>query len=153
MRKKIALALLFLTFFVSHSQELVWNTDMSTAVNKSIELKKPLFLFFTGSDWCGWCIRLQKEVLKTPEFIAWAKQNVILVELDYPRTLPQSDEIKAQNNQMQQIFGIRGFPTVQLVWAKAEGEKINFSQIGTLGYMAGGPKIWIEQVDNFLKKS
>ena len=48
----------------------VWHTDMNKAVALSNKIKKPMLLFFTGSDWCGWCVRLQKEVLKTPEFEA-----------------------------------------------------------------------------------
>ena len=75
-------------------------------------------LFFTGSDWCGWCIRLQKEVLKTPEFNKWANENVILVELDFPRRTAQPDMIKTQNNELQQVFGIQGFPTVYFANAK-----------------------------------
>jgi thiol-disulfide isomerase/thioredoxin len=65
-----------------------------------------IFLFFTGSDWCGWCIRLQNEVFKTPEFTAWVKQHAILVELDYPRRTPQTEEIKQQNAQLQQMFQV-----------------------------------------------
>ena len=72
----------------------VWHTDMNKAVALSNKLKKPMLLFFTGSDWCGWCIRRQKEVLKTPEFEAWAKKKVVLVELDFPRRTPQLPEIQ-----------------------------------------------------------
>lgn len=73
-------------------------------------------MFFTGSDWCGWCIRLQKEVLKTPEFQKWAKENVVLVEFDYPRRTPQTAEIKNRMANCNKL-GIQGFPTV--VFAKA----------------------------------
>jgi protein disulfide-isomerase len=49
------------------------------------------------SDWCGWCIRLDKEVFSQPEFVDYAKENVVLVKLDFPRDKPQSDAEKKQN--------------------------------------------------------
>ena len=77
---KKVLFILFLTLgsLAVNAQEAKWYTDMDEAMALSEKTKKPMLLFFTGSDWCGWCIRLQKEVLKTPEFAAWAKDNVIL---------------------------------------------------------------------------
>ena len=97
--KKIFITIFFFAIsFAVEAQELVWETNVNKALEVSNKTKKPLLLFFTGSDWCGWCIRLQKEVLKTPEFAKWAKENVVLVELDYPRRTPQSAEIKKQNN-------------------------------------------------------
>ena len=85
-----------------------------------------MLLFFTGSDWCGWCIRLQSEVLKTTEFNKWAKDNVVLVELDFPRRTAQTPEVKAQNNELQQVFGIQGFPTVYFTNAESKDGKVNF---------------------------
>ena len=91
MKKIIMLAFLTLTSMSLQAQEeLTWHTDLSKATDISIKENKSLFLFFTGSDWCGWCIRLQKEVFKTPEFIKWAKDNVVLVELDFPRNNNQT---------------------------------------------------------------
>ena len=114
--KKIALLLIAILFsFSANAQELTWHTDMAKASELSIKEKKPMLLFFTGSDWCGWCIRLQKEVLQTPEFEKWAKENVVLVELDFPRRTPQDETIKAQNYQMQNMFQVRGYPTIWFV--------------------------------------
>lgn len=108
-------------------------------------------MFFTGSDWCGWCIRLQNEVLKTPEFQQWAKKNVILVELDYPRRTAQTPEIKNQNAELQQAFGIQGFPTVYFANAESKNGKVNFKGIGKTGYVAGGPDSWLKVADEILK--
>src|SRR5690242_1159737 len=103
--KKIFL-ILFIAFnaITLHAQEAEWHTDLNKAMAVSQKSKKPLFLFFTGSDWCGWCMKLQKEVFKTPEFAKWAKDNVVLVELDFPKRTPQSDEIKQQNAQLNSFF-------------------------------------------------
>ena len=152
MKKIIVALLLFAGSFAAEAQELVWETNVTKAMAISTETKKPLLLFFTGSDWCGWCIRLQKEVLKTPEFAAWAKENVVLVELDYPRKAPQTEEIKKQNNELQMAFGIQGFPTIILANASTKEGKVNFEGIGSTGYVAGGPSAWLDVANGFLKK-
>src|SRR6187402_762507 len=125
--KKLFLITFFLTgVFAMQSQELKWYTDVREAITESNKVHKPMLMFFTGSDWCGWCIRLQNEVLKTPEFTKWAAENVVLVELDYPRRTPQTPQIKTQNNELQQAFGIQGFPTVYFTSAEAKDGKVNF---------------------------
>ena len=151
MKKVFITLLLVVGSFAVQAQELKWETDINKAISASNKTKKPMLLFFTGSDWCGWCIRLQKEVLKTPEFAAWAKKNVVLVELDYPRSKPQSDAIKNQNNGLQQIFGIQGFPTVYFATAKVKGGKPSYTGIGSTGYVAGGPSAWLEVANGILK--
>ena len=154
MKKIVLVAFFFVGLSVSQAQELKWYTNVKEAVTVSKKEKKPLMLFFTGSDWCGWCIRLQNEVLKTPEFNKWAQDNVVLVELDFPRRTPQSDEIKNQNNQLQQVFGIQGFPTVFFAKANVNKEgKISFEGLGNTGYVAGGPAAWLAVADPFVKNA
>ena len=154
MKKILLIAFLTLTSMSMQAQEeLTWHTDMSKATDISIKENKPMFLFFTGSDWCGWCIRLQKEVFKTPEFIKWAKENVVLVELDFPRKNEQTDAVKMQNAQLQQQLQVRGYPTVWFVSATKTAEaKVNLNALGSTGYVAGGPKVWIEGANQIIKK-
>ncbi len=154
MKKILVIAFLTLTSMSMQAQEeLTWHTDMSKATDISIKENKPMFLFFTGSDWCGWCIRLQKEVFKTPEFIKWAKDNVVLVELDFPRKNNQTEEIKLQNAQLQQQLQVRGYPTVWFVSATKTAEaKINLNALGSSGYVAGGPKVWIDGANQIIQK-
>lgn len=144
--KKIFFILLiaFSTLTLQAQEGQEWHTDLGKAMTVSKKNKKPLFLFFTGSDWCGWCIKLQKEVFKTPEFTKWAKENVVLVELDFPRRTAQTPELKNQNAQLNAFFKVQGYPTVWLtnVAQNAEG-KIEFSPFGNIGYVAGGPDAWI----------
>jgi len=129
---------------------LNWHTDVKEAIKISNKEKKPLLMFFTGSDWCGWCIRLQKEVLQTPEFAKWAESNVVLVELDYPRRVSQTPEVKKQNAELQNAFGIQGFPTIYFVKANDKEGKINFEGLGRTGYVAGGPVAWLEEANKIL---
>ncbi len=152
--KKVFL-LLFVVFSLNtYAQEqLTWHRDINKAIEISKKENKPMMLFFTGSDWCGWCMKLQKEVFKTDEFIQWAKTNVVLVELDFPRRSAQPDSEKTQNMNLQQMFGVRGYPTVFFVKA---GEIINgqqnYEQLGNTGYVAGGPKAWLAVADPMVKK-
>jgi len=129
--------------FTSQAQELKWYTDVREAITVSNKENKPMLMFFTGSDWCGWCIRLQNEVLKTNEFQKWAKDNVILVELDYPRRTAQTPEIKNQNSELQQAFAIQGFPTIYFTSAESKDGKVNFKGLGQTGYVSGGPAAWL----------
>ncbi len=151
MKKFIITLLLVFTAITTQAQdELTWHTDLNKAIDIANKEDKPLFLFFTGSDWCGWCIRLQKEVFKTPEFVKWAKEKVVLVELDYPRKSNQSDAVKTQNAQLQQFFKVQGYPTVWFAKATKANGKINFEQLGSSGYVAGGPSVWISGADKII---
>lgn len=151
MKKILVIAFLTLTSMSMQAQEeLTWHTDMSKATDISIKENKPMFLFFTGSDWCGWCIRLQKEVFKTPEFAKWAKEKVVLVELDFPRKAYQTEAIKTQNAQLQQFFKVQGYPSVWFTKATKANGKINFEQLGSSGYLAGGPSVWIASANKII---
>ncbi|MDH4403113.1 MAG: thioredoxin family protein [Flavobacterium sp.] len=151
--KKTLLTLLFiLGSYAVQAQELVWNNNLKNSIEISNKTKKPLLLFFTGSDWCGWCIRLQTEVFKTPEFKKWANDNVVLVELDFPRRTVLAPEITEQNNQLQQFFAVQGYPTVWFVNATLNDGKVNIDKLGNTGYLAGGPKVWLETANGILKK-
>ena len=81
------------------------------------------------------------------------KRNVVLVELDFPRGTKLAPSIQKQNRELQQMFGVRGHPTIWFVKPeKSSQEKVNLSQIGSTGYVAGGPVKWIEAAENILKK-
>jgi protein disulfide-isomerase len=149
--KKIILSFAFLLCgILAQAQDLTWHTDMNKATDLSIKEKKPLLLFFTGSDWCGWCIKLQKDVLKTEDFKKWAPENVILVELDFPRSKPMDDKLKMQNAQLQQTFQVRGFPTVWLVTpTKDKDNKITLNGLGSLGYDSSASN-WIANATKFI---
>jgi len=137
----------------AQQKEIEWHTDVNKAINISVQTGKPLFFFFTGSDWCGWCKKLVKEVFVKQEFKAWATKNVVLVELDFPRRTPISEDLKKQNRELGQIFGVRGYPTGWFVTPEVTDGKINLKKIGDKpqGYVAGGPKVWIAGANKILK--
>jgi thioredoxin-related protein len=156
--KSILLSAFALITFVSFSQKeaLTWHNDLQKAVSISLKEKKPMMLFFTGSDWCGWCHKLQKEVFYQEEFVKWAKDNVVLVEVDFPSSKgeaykKQTDEIRQQNNLLQQQFSVRGYPTVWFVKPEKTKEgKLNLAQLGQTGYVAGGAQNWINGANAFI---
>lgn len=141
----------FVTVFTT-AQEATWLTDMKQASEKAIKENKPLLMFFTGSDWCGWCIKLQKEVLKTSDFEKWAKDNVVLVELDFPRRKQQERALQIQNYQMQNMFKVRGYPTV--VFAnpqKTADGKMSLTHLGSTGFVRGGSEKWLAVANGIIK--
>lgn len=153
MMKKIFISLMIVFgSYAVEAQELTWSNNLDKSIDVSNKTKKPLMLFFTGSDWCGWCRRLQNEVLKKPEFATWAKDNVVLVEVDFPRSTALAPEVQTQNNQLQQFFEVAGYPTVWFVNANRVDGKISFEKLGSTGYVAGGPSAWLGVANGILKK-
>jgi len=148
--KYLLIGCILLVSFSSAQEQVTWETDLARAVDISIKEKKPLFLFFTGSDWCGWCRRLQNEVFKQPQFDAWAKKNVVLVELDFPRFKQLDPRLQQQNYEIAQMFGIAGYPTVWFVTASKNGTQIVFNKLGSTGYIAGGADVWLNAAKQIL---
>jgi protein disulfide-isomerase len=139
--KKIAVALMACWALAqAGATELDWMTDLGKAQAKAKEENRLVLMDFTGSDWCPWCIKLHKEVFSTPEFTAYAKKNLVAVEIDFPRQKEQSAELKQANRALQAKYGIRGYPTVIVL--NSNGKKI-----GELGYEAGGPKPFIAKLE------
>ncbi len=150
--KYLLTGLIVLFGFNAFAQEngLVWETDIKKAVDLSIQEKKPLFLFFTGSDWCGVCMKLQKEVFVFPQFQEWAKKNVILVELDFPHNKKPDPVLQEQNTPMKEMFGVTGFPTIVFVNPAKNSLGTYYTRIGSLGYKVGGPDVWLDAANQIL---
>jgi thioredoxin-related protein len=125
--------------------ELNWMTDLPKAQAKAKEEKKLVMLDFTGSDWCGWCMKLDKEVFSKPEFADYASKNLVLVEVDFPRSKPQSDAQKKANEALQNKYKVEGYPTIIVL--NSDGKKI-----GELGYQPGGAKAFIAELEKLKKK-
>tara|TARA_R110002096_G_C14527339_1_gene717422 strand:- start:119 stop:544 length:426 start_codon:yes stop_codon:yes gene_type:complete len=139
----------------SFSQEkLTWHTDMEKAIAIATKENKKMLLFFTGSDWCGWCKKLQNEVFKTSDFEKWANENVVLVELDFPKRTPQDINVRNQNSQLQQMFQVRGYPTIHFVKAEKKPDgKTNLNNLGKTGFVRGGSSKWLTVANNIIKSN
>lgn len=122
---------------------LPWVADLPEALEKAKSENKIVLLDFTGSDWCVWCRKFDEDVLSQPEFIAYAKTNLVMVLLDFPHDKIQTDALKRNNAALQARFKVIGFPTyVALNPADQE--------IGRqTGYLEGGPKAFIAELKQF----
>ena len=127
------------------TSESKWMTDYKKALAQSKKTGKPVLMDFTGSDWCGWCIRLDEEVFSKSEFNEYAQENVILLKLDFPRGTPIDPKTKEQNEMLAKMYGIRGFPTILLT----DGEGKVFAQTG---YQQGGAKAYIAHLKDLIAK-
>ena len=123
-----------------------WTTSYDEAVKLSKKTGKPILADFTGSDWCGYCIRLHKEVFDKPEFKKWAEKNVVLLSLDFPQGKKLPADLKKQNDGLAKKYSISGFPTI--LFLDASGKKL-----GEYGYDKGGPSVWIPKAEKMIKKS
>ena len=121
-----------------------WIDNFEQAQKEAEAFKQPIFAFFTGSDWCGWCVRLKKEALDSKEFEKFAADNLILFEADFPRAKKISDKVKKQNDELASKYGVRGYPTVFLL--DAEGK-----QLGRTGYKAGGAEAYVKHLKEMLE--
>jgi thioredoxin-related protein len=153
--KKLFIAgmLMFVSAMVGTAAETVkpgeWTQDIEAARAVAKEKGLPLLLNFTGSDWCGWCKLMDKNVFAKSEWENYAAQHLMLVTLDFPRNKSKVPEDYVERNQkLQEQFGVRGYPTYVLI--DSDGE----TEIGRLG--AGRektPSSFIAEVEQLLQFS
>jgi len=146
--KNARLLLVVLTAVLSlagPARALTWYTNYPAAAAEAKASGRPLFLFFGGSDWCGWTKKLNDEVLIQPAFLAFAESNMVCVSVDFPRKTPQDDATKKQNRDLAAKYGVKGYPAVILL--KADGE-----MIGQTGYKDGGPELYVQHIQGILAK-
>ena len=121
--------------------EFPWMPDYAAAQAKAKAENKDLFINFTGSDWCGWCIKLDKEVFSQGDFATKASEKFVFVFLDFPR----SPELQAKvvdvklRDELKTRYGVQGFPTVMLTFADG-------TPYATTGYQEGGPDAYMEHL-------
>ena len=137
-----SLLLLIAALLMSPAFANGWGEDYKAALAAAAKENKKVLLDFTGSDWCGWCIKLKKETFDQPAFKEYADKNLVLVEIDFPQVKTQNPEVKAQNNSLQQQYQVQGFPTLVLI--SPEGKVIKQQS----GYIPGGPKGFIDWLNS-----
>jgi hypothetical protein len=104
-----------------------WTTDYPAAVKVATERHLPMFIQFTGSDWCGWCQKMEKECLSKPEFLEAMKTQCVLVSVDFPHKTKLPDDLKEQNNKLSAQFKKRGgFPAYYIVDSDAKTVQWSF---------------------------
>jgi thioredoxin-related protein len=134
------LLLLCLASGVLAADAVPWLTNYKEALLRAKKEKKILLLNFTGSDWCPWCQKLEKEVFSTSEFQNYAAKHLVLLMVDFPQHKELPPEVKKQNDELADKFGVDSYPT--LVLLDPNGKKI-----GELGYMPGGAKVFLAELE------
>jgi thioredoxin-related protein len=127
-----------------------WLDDYHKAQEEAKASHKLLLLNFTGSDWCGWCIRLTQDVFSQSDFKDYAGKNLVLMELDFPRpggprAQAQTADLKKQNLELARQYNVYGFPT--LIVLNGNGQKLWQFE----GYVSGGPAALIAQLEKLRK--
>lgn len=118
-----------------------WTSDFEAAKKQAAEENKNLLIDFTGSDWCGWCIRLKEEVFDKDEFNKGVADKFVLVEIDFPQDSSKlSAETKAQNEKLGDEYSVQGYPTIMLTDATGQ-------PYAQTGYQDGGPVAYLEHLD------
>ena len=148
MKKLIFLLLIFLCISCqirtndSSDKENNWLTQVENAIDLSEKTGKPIFALFTGKDWCSWCKKLELQILSQELFIDYAKENLILLELDFPRgkrNLPQKQLELARK------FNIRGYPTIILMDAST-------NELGRTGYESVSTEQYITLIKSLIQQ-
>lgn len=139
----VVLASLLTPAGMAGDQESLWQTKFEDAKTKARAEKKLLLVDFSGSDWCGWCIKLKQEVFDQEVFKKEAPQKFVLVELDFPRQKQLPEELKTQNERLREQYQIRGYPTILVL--DGEGQLI-----ARTGYRPGGPEAYVKHLTEFV---
>jgi protein disulfide-isomerase len=117
-----------------------WTENFEKAKAQAKAENKKILLDFTGSDWCPWCIKLDREVFSQKEWKEYAAKNFVLVEVDFPQRKSQPAPIKRQNDALSKKYHVEAFPTVVVL--NSDG-----ARRGEVGYTPGGPKAFIKAVE------
>ena len=158
MRAVILLALLSTTFLyaqngqqpmkgqtqMTHSSgKIMWMDNYEQAMQQASKEHMPVILYFTGSDWCGWCKKMDQEVFASPAFAEEVGHKFVFVKVDFPMNSKLPESMARQNAQLKQRYGVTGYPTVVIVDAQG-------GFIGETGYRSGGGKAYAQWLEQFL---
>ncbi len=132
MKKCGFLIILIVMLYCTNIEAKEWKTDFKNAASVAKASGKYMLLDFSGSDWCGWCKRLDKEVFLQDAFKEFAEENLVCVLIDFPRAKKQPEELKQQNKDLARKYDIKGYPTIIIL-------SPNGKFVGKSGYLQGGP--------------
>ena len=120
--------------------------NLTSAVDQARQNKKLIMLDFTGSDWCGYCMKLKAAVFDTQDFKKWAGENLYLVEVDFPQQKVLPKEVKEQNDKLKEKYKPNGYPTI--VFVTDDG-----TEIGRMVGFGGDAKAWSKEAASIVAKN
>lgn len=147
MRKTLTIYLLIsiVMLYCTRVEATDWETDFKKASAAAKGSGKYIMLDFSGSDWCGWCIKLEKEVFSQDAFKDFAEKNLVCVLVDFPQKKRQTREREQQNRDLATKYGIRGYPTIIIL--SPDGEPV-----GKTGYLQGGPWKYAQHLNEIIER-
>ena len=137
MKKTMIFLLIFTTFAIAGEPQ--WSTDLQAAQKLAEKEDKAILVNFSGSDWCGWCKKLDREVFRQEKFLKFAEEELVLVQVDFPRYKKLSPDLQKANEKLAQKYGVQGFPTVLILDAK---DKV----LLRTGFQPGGASSYIDHL-------
>ena len=148
MLKSVLFTILFFAVALSAAEgKKIWSEDYLQARKTAAEKKLPMLILFSGSDWCPPCMQLDKNILDTKEFALYAKKGkFVLFKADFPRSVKKPAAVARQNQQLMQVYKVRGVPTIIL--AGSDGK-----EFARTGFMPVGVDKYIEHLETLLKKA
>jgi len=124
--------------------QIKWYTNYKEAAAVAKKDNKHLLLFFTGSDWCGWCKKMDQEVFSSTEFASAEGKEFIFVEVDFPMNKQLPTDEAQQNTLLKQKYGVTGYPTVIILDS-------NENFVAETGYRPGGGKSYADYLNQLMK--
>ncbi|WP_213318094.1 thioredoxin family protein [Chlamydiifrater volucris] len=131
-----SLSLLLFVSTVAHAapekgraSSVFWCTSYRDALKKAKDGNKGILMFFSGSDWCGSCMKIKREVLSNPAFISKIQRPFVCLEIDFPRHKNLDESIRKQNIALKERFHVDEFPCMVLL-TKEEREVFRVISFG-----------------------
>ena len=147
--KKSALVLLMMGLIVcgcmAGGDDGTWLSNVEAAKKTATRLGRPIFINFSGSDWCYWCKKLDAEVLSQDAFKEYAKGNLVLMIADFPRRKKLPAKTSRQNEELARKYDVKGFPTLLLIDAGG-------SVLARTRYREGGAEAYVQHLKDLLKQ-
>ena len=123
-----------------------WLTDFEKAKQVAATRHVPILAEFSGSDWCPLCIRLHRGVFSQPEFKNYAETNLVLFLPDFPDRKPQSAEVIQQNEELQERYGVKDYPTLLLLDPTGK-------ELARTGYRSGGVTSYVAHIERLIDEA
>ncbi len=147
MKLKNVIGVILILFIGANAFAQNWEPTWNEATQKAKEENKPLVLVFQGSDWCGPCIKLEKKIWSSPEFVEYANEHYVLYKADFPRKKENqlSKEMQKQNNALAEKYNKNGYFPMVVIF----NPELNVK--GETGYKKMSPNEYIGHINAFLE--
>ena len=124
-----------------------WSNNLENAIKDSKKSGRPIMLVFTGSDWCLWCQKLDRDIFAKPEFSQWSKK-LIKMEIDFPQSTSLPKRITDRNEWLLERYEkhVESYPTILFINAKGK-------VLAKTGYINNDVNNWIANADKILPKT